>query len=166
MYFIHILLNFHFIRKLKCKQIQVNKMMSCNTSQVINAADEWHYRGLVCNKNSASPMSIYWSMRWYKQNIIWKFKKSVKLTFSGIWISIPRWDCNQPLNIYIFHSFQKLYHLIVAFDQKYLERPTAITWNFLHPFTIENTIPLSKMNTPSLLCATIFKIQMRCLAPG
>ena len=32
----------HFIRKLKYKQIQVNKMMSCNSSQVINAADKCH----------------------------------------------------------------------------------------------------------------------------
>jgi hypothetical protein len=30
--------SFSFIRKLKCKQIQVNKMMSCNSSQVIIAA--------------------------------------------------------------------------------------------------------------------------------
>ena len=52
-------------------------MMSCNSSQVINAVDKWHYRGLVCNKNSASPISVYWSMRWYKQNIIWKFEQKM-----------------------------------------------------------------------------------------
>ena len=32
----------NFIRKLKCKQIQVNKMMSCYSNKVINAADKCH----------------------------------------------------------------------------------------------------------------------------
>ena len=63
------------IWKLKCKQIQVNKMMSCNSSQVIIAAHNWHTCvEIVGTKNKILENDENEFTLWIKTNKHWKYR--------------------------------------------------------------------------------------------